>query len=115
MCFFQPEEEKLRVQLEALQAEMSAPTQFKGRLNELLAKVRLQSQASAMGGLGGGSSSAGEKHALDQYLQQDIKNVLKQQQQGIQALIMLIKEDVGDLNIIAEELEKEASQKRSPY
>ena len=36
----QPEEEKLRIQLEALQAEMSAPTQFKGRLNELLSQVR---------------------------------------------------------------------------
>ncbi len=36
----QPEEERLRVHLEALQAEMSAPTQFKGRLNELLSQVQ---------------------------------------------------------------------------
>ena len=40
----QPEEEKLRIQLEAFQSEMSAPTQFKGKLNELLSQVRLQSQ-----------------------------------------------------------------------
>ena len=32
--------ESLRHKLEALQAEMSAPTQFKGRLNELLSQVR---------------------------------------------------------------------------
>merc|ERR1712083_177989 len=32
----QLEEEKLRIQLEALQSQLSAPTQFKGRLNELL-------------------------------------------------------------------------------
>ena len=55
---FQPEEEKLRIQLEALQAEMSAPTQFKGRLNELLAKVRLQSQASALSATGAGSADS---------------------------------------------------------
>ena len=74
--YFQPEEENLRIQLEALQAEMSAPTQFKGRLNELLSQVRLQSQASAMSG-------GCEKYNMDPYLLSDIKALLKQQQDGL--------------------------------
>ena len=74
---FQPEEENLRIQLEALQAEMSAPTQFKGRLNELLSQVRLQSQASAMSG-------GGEKYNMDPFLISDIRGLLKQQQEGLQ-------------------------------
>ena len=45
----QLEEEKLRIQLEALQSQLSAPTQFKGRLNELLSQVRLQSQVNGLG------------------------------------------------------------------
>ena len=74
--YFQPEEENLRIQLEALQAEMSAPTQFKGRLNELLSQVRLQSQASAMSG-------GCEKYNMYPYLLSDIKALLKQQQDGL--------------------------------
>ena len=45
----QLEEEKLRMQLEALQSQISAPTQFKGRLNELLSQVRLQNQVTGLG------------------------------------------------------------------
>jgi nuclear pore complex protein Nup54 len=56
---------------------MSAPTQFKGRLNELLSQVRLQSQASAMSG-------GSEKYNMDPFLISDIKSLLKQQQDGLQ-------------------------------
>jgi nuclear pore complex protein Nup54 len=56
---------------------MSAPTQFKGRLNELLSQVRLQSQASAMSG-------GGEKYNMDPFLISDIRALLKQQQDGLQ-------------------------------
>ena len=104
---FQPEEEKLRIQLEALQSEMSAPTQFKGRLNELISQVRHQSQVSAMNGC--------EKYSMDPFLQQDIKNVLKQQQEGIHALMKAIKEDLGDLNSITDALEEEANKKSKQF
>ena len=33
------EEEQLRSQLESIQAEIETPTQFKGRLNEVLSQV----------------------------------------------------------------------------
>ena len=38
------------MQLEALQSQISAPTQFKGRLNELLSQVRLQNQVTGLSG-----------------------------------------------------------------
>jgi len=90
----QPEEEILRGQLETLQAEMATPTQFKGRLNELLSQVRLQSQATVLCG--------GEKYNMDQFAVQDIKTVLRDQQQGIQALVGLVKEDLRDLTTVVE-------------
>jgi len=91
------QEELLRGQLEALQAELATPTQFKGRLNELLSQVRLQSQAAVLSG--------GEKYSLDQYAVDDIKCVLKGQQEGIQALVKLLKEDLNDLNVMTSGLE----------
>ncbi len=61
---------------------MSAPTQFKGRLNELLSQVRLQSQASAMSG-------GGEKYNMDPFLLADIRGLLKQQQEGLQVFLKI--------------------------
>lgn len=37
-----PEEEKLRSKLENMQALLSAPTQYKGLLSELLSQMRMQ-------------------------------------------------------------------------
>lgn len=37
-----PEEEELRSKLENMQARVSAPTQYKGRLSELLSQMRMQ-------------------------------------------------------------------------
>jgi len=91
------QEELLRGQLEALQSELATPTQFKGRLNELLSQVRLQSQTAVLGG--------GEKYTLDQYAVNDIKSVLKDQQDGIQALVKCLKEDLNDLNVMMSGLE----------
>ena len=83
-----------------MQAELATPTQFKGRLNELLSQVmknltqfifsslvhfhtslcfyqvRLQSQTAVLSG--------GEKYSVDQFALTDIRNVLKDQQEGIQ-------------------------------
>jgi len=92
----QPEEERLRGQLEALQSELATPTQFKGRLNELLSQVRLQSTANALAG--------GEKYNIDQNAMADIKVVLKDQQHGIQALVGLVKEDLRDIGTMVEGL-----------
>lgn len=94
----QMEEEKLRIQLEALQSQLSAPTQFKGRLNELLSQVRLQSQLNGLG--------SGETNSLDTFAKDDIKTLLKQQHHGIQSLISTMKQDLNALELMTEKLSK---------
>lgn len=106
----QPEEERLRIQLEALQSEISAPTQFKGRLNELLSQVRLRSQSS--NSFQSGSQTPQGGGSMDPFLLQDVKQVLKQQQDAIQALVKLITDDIKDLTVITDELEKDDNQSR---
>lgn len=95
------EEEQLRSQLESIQAEIETPTQFKGRLNEVLSQVRLQSQSASLSGT--------EKYTLDQYAVADIKSVLKEQQQAIQALVTLVKDDLKDLTLMTEGLSDTAA------
>lgn len=92
------QEEVIRGQLENLQSELATPTQFKGRLNELLSQVRLQSQTAVLSG--------GEKYTVDQFAMSDIRGVLKDQQEGIQALVQCVKEDLRDLGIMGEALEQ---------
>ena len=94
----QLEEEKLRMQLEALQSQISAPTQFKGRLNELLSQVRLQTQVNGLGG--------GDHTKLDQFAKDDIKSLLKQQHDGIQSLVQAMKQDLAALELMNEKLSK---------
>ena len=126
----QLEEEKLRMQLEALQSQISAPTQFKGRLNELLSQVRLQNQVT---GLSGGMLIVninnfveskykilkeiiftnffvcyflGDSKKLDQFAKEDIKGILKQQHEGIQSLVQAMKQDLSALEVMNEKLSK---------
>ena len=125
----QLEEEKLRMQLEALQSQISAPTQFKGRLNELLSQVRLQNQVT---GLSGGMLMVninnfvkskykrnhfhefflfvcyflGDSKKLDQFAKEDIKGILKQQHEGIQSLVQAMKQDLSALEVMNEKLSK---------
>ena len=94
----QLEEEKLRIQLEALQSTISAPTQFKGRLNELLSQVRLQSQSNV--------SSSDQASGMDPFALDDIKLLLKQQQDGIQSLMSTMKQDLNALETMNEKLSK---------
>ena len=59
------------------------------------------------------STGGGNKCQLDAYMQQDIKEVLKQQQEGIQSLVALLKEDMEDLSIITEQLGSNPNQSES--
>merc|ERR1712029_1095546 len=89
------EEEQLFSQLEGVAAELATPTQFRGRLHELLSCVRLQSQ-----GVNGG----GERYTLDQGAVSDIRDVLAEQQRGIQALMQCVKDDFRDLDVIIKKI-----------
>ena len=82
---------------------MSAPTQFKGRLNELLSQVRLQSQVN--------SSGNAEQNALDQFAREDVKNLIKQQHEGIQSLVAAMKQDLTALDSMNEKLSKGTANK----
>ncbi|NWU90825.1 NUP54 protein, partial [Upupa epops] len=88
----QADEEQLRVQLDTIQSELNAPTQFKGRLNELMSQIRMQNHF--------GTVRAEERYYIDADLLQEIKQHLKQQQEGLSHLISIIKDDLEDIKLI---------------
>ncbi|XP_063314756.1 nucleoporin p54 isoform X1 [Pelobates fuscus] len=88
----QAEEEQLRVQLDTIQSELNAPTQFKGRLNELMSQIRMQNHFGAV--------RSEEKYYVDGDLLREIKQHLKQQQEGLSHLIGIIKDDLEDIKLI---------------
>jgi len=94
------EEERLQAQLEGVAAELATPTQFKGRLQELLSCVRLQSQTSLLGG-------QADRYSLDQAAVQEVKAVLSEQQAGIQALMQCVKEDFNDLELVLSKIKSD--------
>jgi len=94
----QVEEETLKVQLEQLQGELNHPTQFKGRLNEVMSQMRMQMQLA--------SGRPEQSYNMDTQTQLEIKQILKQQQEGLQHLINIIKEDATDLQLIEQGIAK---------
>ena len=86
----QAEEDQLRARLEAIQTELSAPTKFQGCLNELMSQLRqMQSQ-----------HQIGVSVSLDSSLMNDLKGFLRQEQDGIQHLIAILKHDMKELDTI---------------
>ncbi|MGH0164676.1 UNVERIFIED_CONTAM: hypothetical protein FKN15_047307 [Acipenser sinensis] len=88
----QVDEEHLRVQLDTIQSELNAPTQFKGRLNELMSQIRMQNHF--------GAARSEERYSVDADLLREIKQHLKQQQEGLSHLISVVKDDVEDIKLI---------------
>ncbi|XP_057675766.1 nucleoporin p54 isoform X2 [Corythoichthys intestinalis] len=88
----QVDEEHLRVQLDTIQSELNAPTQFKGRLNELMSQIRMQNHFGAV--------RAEERYNVDTDLLREIRQHLKQQQDGLSHLISVIKDDLEDMKLI---------------
>lgn len=93
----QADEELLRAQLEAIVAELNSPTQLKGRLNEIMSQMRMQN-------LAGTTVRPEVGYQIDHNVQQEIKQHLKQQQDGIMHLISIIKEDLEDLKLVEQGL-----------
>ncbi|XP_061655389.1 nucleoporin p54 isoform X2 [Phyllopteryx taeniolatus] len=88
----QVDEEHLRVQLDTIQSELNAPTQFKGRLNELMSQIRMQNHFGAV--------RSEERYNVDADLLREIRQHLKQQQDGLSHLISVIKDDLEDIKLI---------------
>ncbi|XP_042897959.1 nucleoporin p54 [Parasteatoda tepidariorum] len=99
----QADEEQLRVKLEAIQAELSAPTQFKGHLKELTSQIRMQNQTSTF---------ESERYSIDERAKEEIKEQLLSQQEGIALLIKIIKEDLWELNKIESMMNAENARRR---
>ncbi|XP_044728605.1 probable nucleoporin Nup54 [Chrysoperla carnea] len=96
----QPEEEHLRIQLENMQAQISVPTQFRGRLTELLAHIRiLRCGDEPITGTG-----AQERYTISPLVQEDIKQFLSLEHIGINHLIETIHKDQHTLNEIKKEM-----------
>ncbi|XP_053964226.1 probable nucleoporin Nup54 [Anastrepha ludens] len=89
-----PEEEALRTKLENMQALVSAPTQFKGRLSELLSQMRMQRNQYAFTG--------GSEYAIDKESEEEMKSFLAMQQKAMEVLTDTVTKDLKALQIIIE-------------
>uniref|UniRef100_M3XJ92 54 kDa nucleoporin n=2 Tax=Latimeria chalumnae TaxID=7897 RepID=M3XJ92_LATCH len=103
----QADEEQLRVQLDTIQCELNAPTQFKGRLNELMSQIRMQNHFGAV--------RSEERYSIDADLLQEIKQHLKQQQDGLSHLIGVIKNDLEDIKLVEQGLNESVHHRGSIF
>ncbi|XP_005188869.2 probable nucleoporin Nup54 isoform X1 [Musca domestica] len=87
-----PEEENLRSKLENMQALISAPTQFKGRLSELLSQMRMQRNQYALTG--------GSEYTIDKDCEEEMKSFLSMQQKAMEVLTDTVTKDLKALQII---------------
>uniref|UniRef100_G3MKP0 Nucleoporin Nup54 alpha-helical domain-containing protein n=1 Tax=Amblyomma maculatum TaxID=34609 RepID=G3MKP0_AMBMU len=101
----QPEEEELRTMLESNLAELSAPTQFRGRLNEMMSQIKLQNNQMTC-------SDTTIHCSLDPSLQVQLKEHLANQQKGINKLIMVLKSDMEELKKLEASVLEANSQRR---
>ncbi|XP_018565499.1 nucleoporin p54 [Anoplophora glabripennis] len=89
----QPEEELLRGRLEMMHAQLNVPKQFKGQINELLSHVKMME---------GTQKQNNQNYRIDADAQEEIKQFLKMQQNGIAQLINIINNDLQSIKIINE-------------
>ncbi|XP_012349214.1 nuclear pore complex protein Nup54 isoform X2 [Apis florea] len=87
----QPEEEVLTRRFEAMHSQVSAPTQFKGRISEMLSQLRMRNHI---------DTHNQERYAMDPIAQDDIKTYLTMEQHGMAQLIATINSDLESLKII---------------
>uniref|UniRef100_A0A182QB03 Nucleoporin Nup54 alpha-helical domain-containing protein n=1 Tax=Anopheles farauti TaxID=69004 RepID=A0A182QB03_9DIPT len=90
-----PEEEMIRSKLENMQALVSTPTQFRGRLSELLSQMRMQRNQWAHGNFL-------NEYTLDKDATHEMQSFLTMQQKAVAFLIDTIHKDMKTLKIISE-------------
>uniref|UniRef100_A0A182IPA6 Nucleoporin Nup54 alpha-helical domain-containing protein n=1 Tax=Anopheles atroparvus TaxID=41427 RepID=A0A182IPA6_ANOAO len=90
-----PEEELIRSKLENMHALVSTPTQFRGRLSELLSQMRMQRNQWAHGNFL-------NEYTLDKDATQEMQSFLTMQQKAVAFLIDTINKDMRNLKIISE-------------
>lgn len=89
-----PEEEILRSKMENMQVLVSAPTQFKGRLSELLSQMRMQRNQ--------WHHAVGNGYTLDKDSSEEMKTFLTMQQKAMAFVIETVNKDMKSLKIITD-------------
>ncbi|XP_062540539.1 probable nucleoporin Nup54 isoform X2 [Armigeres subalbatus] len=90
-----PEEELIRSKLENMHALVSTPTQFKGKLSELLSQMRMQrNQWAHSGGV--------NDYTLDKESSEEMKSFLTMQQKAMAFLVETVNKDLKDLKVISD-------------
>ena len=85
------EEEDLEKRLEGLAEQINSPTEFKGRLKELLSQIHLhQYHGPSM------------KYTIDEASLYEIKDFLQVQQEGVKHVVETVKKDLETLQAIQE-------------
>ncbi|KAH8253108.1 hypothetical protein KR032_003611 [Drosophila birchii] len=87
-----PEEEAMRTKLQNMQAVVSAPTQFKGRLSELLSQMRMQQNQF--------SGNGGAEYAIGKEAEDEWNHFLAMQQSAMEVLNETVKKDAKALDVI---------------
>lgn len=94
----QPEEELLKGRLEMIITQLGLPTQFRGQLHEIRCNMNVSGGAPEV--------SQNQVYKMDQKIQEEFKQFLKMEQNGIAQLVNIIKDDLHSLKIISEGLDK---------
>lgn len=89
-----PDEENIRTKLENMHALVSAPTQFKGKLSELLSQMRMQRSQWTSSGI--------NEYTLDKESSDEMKSFLTMQQRAMEMLIETVSKDLKDLKTITD-------------
>jgi len=100
----EPEEEMLRTRLDVMYGQLNVPTQFKGKVNELLSCTKVQSTFDLNG--------RQENYTVDPKAQEDIKQFLTMEQNGISHLVNIVNQDLKDLKIISEGMSEVLGMKK---
>ncbi|CRK96889.1 CLUMA_CG009937, isoform A [Clunio marinus] len=88
------DEETIKTKLENMHALVSAPTQFRGKLSELLSQMRMQRTK--------WSSAGTSEYTLDKDSADEMENFLTMQQRAMELLIETINNDLKSIDIITD-------------
>jgi len=90
----QPDEEVLKKKLEELSSDLNSPTQFKGRLNELLSQIRLHKSTA--------DPRSSCKYSIDPCALPAVKEFLSIEQESVKHLVATTRSDLETLKEMME-------------
>ena len=100
------DEENLKMTFETMLRELYKPTQYRGRLNDLLSQVRMHNL-----GVAGDTNTTFRYDSIEEDSLSNIGNYLTEQNEGLSHLMGVIKEDIGDLKLIRDGADHRTARK----